>query len=118
MNSNLEQRRAQHRQALKQGLEQAVARLSRLPEVERIILFGSYRRGRRDLFTDLDLLVVIDSADNPVTRTARLYRHLGGAIKVDFDVVTYSPQEFEQNKNSPFLKRVLAEGETIYERSK
>jgi len=118
MNSNLEQRRAQHRQALKQGLEQAVARLSRLPEVERIILFGSYRRGRRDLFTDLDLLVVIDSADNPVTRTARLYRHLGGTIKVDFDLVTYSPQEFKQNQKSSFLKRVLGEGETIYERSK
>lgn len=118
MNSNLEQRRAQHRQALKQGLEQAVARLSRLPEVERVILFGSYRRGRRDLFTDLDLLVVIDSADNPVTRTARLYRHLGGAIKVDFDLVTFSPQEFKQNQKSSFLKRVLGEGEIIYERSK
>jgi len=118
MNSNLEQRRAQHRQALKQGLEQAVARLSRLPEVERIILFGSYRKGRRDLFTDLDLLVVIDSPDNPVTRTARLYRHLGGAIKVDFDLVTFSPQEFKENQKSSFLKRVLGEGETIYERSK
>jgi len=118
MNTDLEQRRAQHRQALKQGLEQAVAWLSRLPEVERIILFGSYRRGRRDLFTDLDLLVVIDSPDNPVTRTARLYRHLGGAIKVDFDLVTFSPQEFKQNQKSSFLKRVLAEGETIYERSK
>jgi len=118
MNSNLEQRRAQHRQALKQGLEQAVARLSRLPEVERIILFGSYRKGRRDLFTDLDLLVVIDSPDNPVTRTARLYRHLGGAIKVDFDLVTFSPQEFKENQKSSFLKRILGEGEVIYERSK
>jgi len=32
--------------------------------------------------------------------------------------VTYSPQEFKQNQKSSFLKRVLAEGEIIYERSK
>jgi len=117
MNVNLEQRRAQYCEALKQALEQAVARLSQLPEVERIILFGSYQRGRRDLFTDLDLLIVIDSPEDPVTRSARLYRHLGGAIGVDLDLITYTPQEFRQNKKSGFLKQVLGKGEVIYERS-
>jgi len=33
--------------------------LASIPEVERVILFGSYVRGRRDLLTDLDVLVVM-----------------------------------------------------------
>ena len=68
--------------------------------------------------SDLDLLVVMDSPDDPVTRTARLYRQLGGAIKVDLDLVTYSPQELQTSQKSSFLKRVLAEGEVIFERKR
>ena len=118
MNSDLSQRRAHYREALKDGLEEAIARLSHLPEVSQVILFGSYRRGRRDLFTDLDLLVVMDSSDNSISRAARLYRYLGGKIKVDLDLVTYTPQELEKHRTGSFLKRVLAEGEVVYERDR
>jgi len=118
MNTDLAERRARYHDALKDGLEQAITRLSRLPEVNQIILFGSYRRGRRDLFTDIDLLVVMDSSDNPISRTVRLYRHLGGKIGVDLDLVTYTPQELEENRTGSFLKRVLAEGEVVYERDR
>ena len=90
METELEQQRETYRAALERGLRVAVDRLSSIPEVRRIILFGSYREGRRDLFTDLDLLVIMDSEDDPVTRAAALYRHLGGAIGVDLDPVSYT----------------------------
>lgn len=49
-------------------------RLRGIPEVHKVILFGSYAKGRRDLFTDLDLIVVMDSRDDFVTRCAELAR--------------------------------------------
>jgi predicted nucleotidyltransferase len=47
--------------ALEQNLELLVKQLRKLPNVHTILLFGSYAAGRRDLFTDLGLLVVMDS---------------------------------------------------------
>lgn len=42
-------------------LERLVARLRELG-ARKIVLFGSYAEGRRDLWTDLDLFVVMESA--------------------------------------------------------
>jgi predicted nucleotidyltransferase len=55
-------------------LEALVIRLRGIPEVYKVVLFGSYAKGRRDLFTDLDLIVVMDSRDDFVTRCAELAR--------------------------------------------
>ncbi len=52
------ERRKVYRRALERALERLVAHLTADPAVQRIILFGSYARGRRDLRTDLDVLVV------------------------------------------------------------
>jgi hypothetical protein len=49
-------KREQYRDALKDAVQRIATSLAQKPEVERAILFGSYARGRRDLFTDLDVL--------------------------------------------------------------
>ena len=54
-------KRRRYRCALEDALRDIVAALARRPEVERAILFGSYVEGHCDLFTDLDILVVIKS---------------------------------------------------------
>ncbi|MGB9775539.1 MAG: hypothetical protein ACPLYD_05830 [Anaerolineae bacterium] len=58
MTSPLARRRSAYRQALRETLSRLVAVLSTDPTVEREILFGSYARGRADLLTDLDRVVV------------------------------------------------------------
>ena len=73
---NLEQRRSEYSQDLERALEKVLDHLTHMPEVEKVILFGSYAAGRRDLFTDLDLLVVMTSEQDFVHRTAELYRQL------------------------------------------
>ncbi|NIN01721.1 MAG: nucleotidyltransferase domain-containing protein [candidate division Zixibacteria bacterium] len=85
-----------------------------MPEVERVILFGSYADGRRDLFTDIDLLVVMTSTQDFVTRTAELYQRLD--ITVDMDLVVYTPEELERQKQSSFIKHVLKTGKVVYEK--
>lgn len=53
--------RQHHTEALKRNLASLVQQLREMPAVRQVILIGSYAAGRRDLFTDLDLVVVMDS---------------------------------------------------------
>jgi len=116
MGKTLAEMRSAHAAALDRALETAIDNLAELPEVEKVIVFGSYQRGRRDLLTDLDLLVIMRSSESFLPRTERLYRLLGGKMRVDFDLVAYSPEEIAQNASNPFLKRALEEGRVVYER--
>ncbi|UCC86998.1 MAG: nucleotidyltransferase domain-containing protein [Anaerolineales bacterium] len=91
-----------------------MAALARNPEVERAILFGSYPEGRRDLFTDLDILIVMDSGLDFVTRTAEMYRYL--CVPVDVDLLVYTPEELERPGDRGFIRRALEQGVVIYEK--
>jgi len=112
--ATLGQRRSAYCRALEEALRGILARLASIPEVERVILFGSYAAGRRDLFTDLDLLVVMDSSKDFVTRTAELYPTIQSGV--DLDVLVYTPEEFERQKQTRFMKHALKTGEVLYER--
>ena len=107
-------KRQQYQQDLADALQKIVDVLARKPEVERAILFGSYAEGRRDLFADLDILVIMDSPLDFVTRTAEMYRDL--ACGVDMDLLVYTPEELERNKHRGFIRQILEKGKVIYER--
>ena len=111
---NLDQSRAKYVALLKEGLKETTRRLSHFPEVKKIILFGSYLEGRRDLLTDLDILVVMETDEDFLTRMKRIYQALDS--KVDIDVLAYTPGELEKLKDRGFIKKVLREGEIIYKR--
>lgn len=110
----LEQEREAYRQALRRALEETVATLARRPDVQRIILFGSYARGRHDLFTDLDLLVVMESPLDFVSRTAEIYGSLTAGV--DLDLLVYTPEELEHNRHRGFIREILEKGTILYEK--
>jgi len=114
MMTELDKQRQVYVAALERSLDDLVDQLAAMPEVERVILFGSYAAGRRDLFTDLDLLVVMRSPLDFVSRTADLYRRL--CTDVDMDLVVYTPEEIAQAGTHPFLRYTLTEGRILYER--
>jgi len=66
--------RERHVAALARDLEYVVEQLGSIPSVQKVILFGSYAAGRRDLLTDLDVLVVMDSPLDFVARNVELAR--------------------------------------------
>ena len=108
---------AAQRAAYVRRLEEAVQRirtiLADVPGIQRVSLFGSYARGRRDLFTDLDLFVVWDT-DRPLLERQRyLYPLL--AVPVDLDIVCYTPAELEAAADSPFNRRILREEVVLFE---
>lgn len=79
-----------------------------------IVLFGSYARGRRDLLTDLDLLVVMKSNLPFIERLSPIQQKL--APRVQADIFVYTPEEFEEMKIRPFVKHALATGTVLHQR--
>lgn len=91
-------------------------RFSHMHDVRRVYLFGSVAAGRRDLLTDLDLVVILDSDEDVVERAAALYRRL--EIPVAADILAYTPEEFEEMRDGHFLSYALRNAEVIYETSR
>jgi predicted nucleotidyltransferase len=114
MTSTLDLERERYVQGLEDDLRSLVDQLRVLPAVRKIVLFGSYAAGRRDLFTDLDVLVVMDSSLGFVDRLAALARqvHVQGPV----DLLAYTPQELEWLRDRPFIRHALATGKVLYEK--
>jgi predicted nucleotidyltransferase len=108
--------RARERYALdlREAVKRATALLSEIPEVRRVSLFGSYARGRQDLCTDLDLLVIMEPEAGVVERLQRLYSLL--ALPVDYDVVCYTSGEWENIQHQPFWRHARKTEVVLYER--
>lgn len=113
-NSVLAQARNEYNQALEAALDKILDHLSSMPEVEKVILFGSYATGRRDLFTDLDLLIVMDTEQDFINRTIELYRQI--QTDVDLDLLVFTPEEFERRQERGFVRHALVTGKVIYEK--
>ena len=111
---NLAIQRRQYQQRLADTLRQIVATLSENPDVEQAILFGSYAQGRRDLFTDLDILIVMHSPLDFVTRTAEMYRTLSSSV--DLDLFVYTPEELDRNRHRSLVRQALEKGVLLYEK--
>ena len=112
MDTALSRQRLHYQEALRTALDRIVRELSAISEVEQVILFGSYAEGRADLLTDLDLLVVMRSDEDFVTRTARLYQRLHPGV--DLDLLVYTPTEFEQMRQGGFVGQAAARGKVLY----
>lgn len=106
--------RERYARALENDLRSLVLQLSAVPAVSKVILFGSYASGRRDLFTDLDLLVVMDSSLDFVGRTAYLSQKLHASVALD--LLVYTPEELLHMRHRPFIRQALETGDVLYER--
>jgi predicted nucleotidyltransferase len=108
----LEDRRREHACLLEMSVQKVVKTLS--GRVEKISLFGSYARGRSDLFTDLDILIIMKTEKGFIDRLMEIYSLL--ALPVDADILCYTPEEVERLKTGGFLKKILAEEVVLYEK--
>ncbi len=100
---------------LESELARLVEELQQLGAIK-VIIFGSYARGRVDLFTDLDLLVVFNSDLPFVERIAQLYGQL--APRVAADILAYTPEEWKAMQERPFIQKALSEGKVLYEETR
>ena len=113
MAEDVAQKREAYKRLLEQSVHDIVERLSPLEGVLRISVFGSFARGRRDLFTDLDILVVMETEMGLADRLKYLYSKL--AVPVDVDILCYTPQEVEVLQGKGWLTSALRDSQVLYE---
>ncbi len=114
--SDLGEARAEYAGLLRRSLAEVTRVLGALPGVRRVSLVGSHARGRSDLCTDLDILVVMETDKAFVERLEMLYPLL--AVPVDLDLICYTPEEFEEMKGRPFLKALLRDEVVLHEKQR
>ena len=101
----------EHIRKLRTELNRLVTELVELG-AQLIVLFGSAARGELDLFSDIDLFVVLETDLPFIERTVWLYEQLHPEAA---DIICYTPSEFAQLKDKkPFLKHILSEGVVLH----
>jgi predicted nucleotidyltransferase len=81
---------------------------------ERIILFGSYARGRQCADSDVDILVVMPAA-NEITQAIRLTLAFDPPFALDLIVRTPEHLRRGLKDGDSFLREVIGEGRLLYE---
>lgn len=97
-------------------LNEAVERLAKEFAPEKIILFGSHVWGTPHADSDIDLLIIIKSADLPPTqRATKAYRCLQG-LKISAEVIVSTQQEIETYRSVPasVTRKILEKGRVVY----
>ena len=94
--------------------KEAIRRIIKVAQPERIIVFGSHAREEALPNSDLDLLIVKD-VPNRKQLAGRIYRSLVG-VGIPIDVVVVRPSDIERYAASPSLiiQPALTEGRTVY----
>lgn len=87
-------------------------------DAEAALVFGSYARGSADGYSDLDLVVVIETDAAGVERCRRLAPLLR-ALPVTVNLFVYTPDEFRQGlaRGLGIFDAVAREGIRLYARS-
>jgi predicted nucleotidyltransferase len=97
------------------AIESIVQKIVEVVHPLRIILFGSYSRGKAEPESDIDVLVVMPEGVH-CRRTAQLlYRQIRG-LGVPFDILVTTPGALEKHKDNigMIYRTVLREGKEIY----
>ena len=84
---------------------------------EKIILFGSYAQGTQNNDSDIDLLV-IENSNQPKYKRSALIRLALQEFRYPFDILVYSEEEFEYNKDTTnhILNEISRTGIILYDR--
>lgn len=104
----------QDRARLRTEVLRLVDQLKALGAIQ-VILFGSLARGEVSLFSDIDLLVLFDDSRSARHLTQWVYRQIHSSEGID--ILAYNREVFERLSSRPFFRKILIEGEVLYERT-
>jgi len=107
-----DEKRKEYAELLEKSVEKIIKDLS--GKVEKVSIFGSYRKRKPDLFTDLDILIIMKTDKPFLERLKEIYSLL--SLPVDADILCYTPEEFEKIKNRGFFKKIMEDEVVLYEK--
>lgn len=82
----------------------------------KIVLFGSFVKGDIDIFSDLDLLVIMPPERSGKEWMKLVYENVERGIASD--IIVYNQKELEEKlPTSSFLRGILNSGKVVYEKT-
>ncbi len=98
-------------------IEAVTERIVERFDPESIILFGSRVSQGEECGSDIDLLIVKETDDDPASRRAALERLLQDRA-VPLDILVYTPGEIRMlfSMGSPFIEEIMESGRLLYMR--
>lgn len=84
---------------------------------DRVLLFGSYAYGTPDIYSDVDLLVVMDS-DEPMAQRIRQVLEVAEVPFLPMDVIVRTSAEIKERlaMGDFFIAEILEKGKVLYQR--
>ena len=84
--------------------------------VKKVMLFGSCAQDSASRRSDLDLMILMETKRRFFDRYEQFEKIYDIIKDRAVDLLIYTPEELEAIAHRPFIRRILDEGQTIYER--
>jgi len=96
-------------------INEAINRIVKNINPEKIILFGSYASGNPSEDSDLDILVIKEMKMARYKRSREVKKYLRG-IKIPIDVIVYTKKEIKEweDTKTAFIKQAIKQGKLLY----
>ncbi|MBI4559000.1 MAG: nucleotidyltransferase domain-containing protein [Candidatus Hydrogenedentes bacterium] len=94
-----------------------IDRIVRDYQPEKIVLFGSFAYGRPHRDSDVDLLIIKDTAERPIDRRVTVRRLLAPATgKIPVELLVLTPRELGERQaiGDQFIGEILRCGKVLY----
>ena len=101
---------------VRENIIRAVADTARHCGATKAILFGSHARGTATRHSDVDAVFIAETAARFIDRLGPYMKGIYERTGIPAEVLVYTPREFARMQSGKFMKRVLQEGITVYER--
>ncbi len=101
----------------RRAINDVVKRIADKFDPERIILFGSYAYGKPHPYSDVDLLVVMETKERPLAKQLEISRALS-PHPFGMDILVRAPKQLKERiaMGDYFLRAIVAKGKVVYER--
>lgn len=96
------------------AIDEVVRQIAEKFRPQKIILFGSYARGKPRPESDVDLLVIMDTPLKESRQSLKIRQHLG--VMFGIDLLVYTPKHLQErlDMNDWFIREVIDEGKILY----
>ncbi len=99
------------------GISNALKPVFQKYRIQKAIVFGSYARGLSTRKSDLDMVLIKNTSKKFFERYEGVYLDVCEKIRgAEIDLLIYTPEELEKIMHRRFIRKIMNEGITIYER--
>ncbi len=104
-------------QSVGEALPRALQRIVEALNPQKVVLFGSYAYGTPTGDSDVDLLIVMETAASLTDRHLAVCRLLRPR-PFPVDIVVRTPEEIRRalEEGDPFIREIISRGRVLYER--